>query len=393
MNYNFDQVSDHRDDGSIRWEQPSDRDDIIGMGTADMDFECAPCIQEALRAVAEENIYHYKFKPEGYYQSVIRWFREKYGLEIKKDWMSNVPGTIGAIRLVLERFSGKGDYILMQTPYFAPLKNTIIGAGQHFLENPMLERNGRFEIDFADFEEKIRINRPSVFLLVNPQNPTGRVFTMEELNRMVEICAEYDVKILSDEVHFLVTYEDHKHIPILAVSETARKIAIQIFSYSKGFNIMSLPHGIVLISDEEMQKQWTEFLAPYSFGYASNSFAIAAVTTAAGGAADEWLIQVNDYLSKNRELFLSEVERRKLPLRPLKPEAGFLFWIDCRESGIAPEILGEMFMEKAGIRLNNGLDHGEVGRGFVRLNFAVTKAQLLEALDRMEKMFLQGRYS
>ena len=105
------------------------------------------------------------------------------------------------------------------------------------------------------------------------------------------------------------------------------------------------------------------------------------------------MIQVNDYLRKNRDLFLSEVERRKLPLRPLKPEAGFLFWIDCRESGIAPEILGEMFMEKAGIRLNNGLDHGEVGRGFVRLNFAVTKAQLLEALDRMEKMFLQGRYS
>lgn len=387
MNYKFDQVSDHRGDGSIRWEQPLDRDDIIGMGTADMDFECAPCIKEALRAVAEENIYHYKFKPEGYYQSVIRWFRDKYGLEIKKKWMSNVPGTIGAIRLVLERFSREGDYVLMQTPYFAPLKNTIIGAGRHFLENPMIETKGRFEIDFTDFEEKIRIYQPSVFLLVNPQNPTGRVYTMEELDRMVEICAKYHVKIISDEVHFLVTYEDHKHIPILAVSETARKIAIQIFSYSKGFNIMSLPHGIVLISDEEMQKQWTEFLTPYSFGYASNSFAIAAVTAAAGGAADEWLEQVKEYLQGNRELFISEVERRKLPIRPFKPEAGFLFWIDCRKSGIVPEMLGEMFMEKAGIRLNNGLDHGEAGRGFVRLNFAVTKAQLLEALDRMEKMF------
>lgn len=387
MDYTFDHALDHRNDGSIRWKQPPGRDDIIGMGTADMDFECAPCIKEALRAVAEENIYHYRFKPEDYYQSVIRWFRDKYGLEIKKEWMSNVPGTIGAIRLALERFSREGDYVLMQSPYFAPLKNTIIGAGRHFLENPMMETNGRFEIDFEDFEEKICINRPSVFLLVNPQNPTGRVFTMEELDRMVEICAKYHVKILSDEVHFLVTYEEHKHIPILAVSETARKIAIQIFSFSKGFNIMSLPHGILLISDREMQEQWMEFLTPYSFGYASNSFAIAAVTAAAGGAADAWLDQVNAYLYENRELFLAEAKRRKLPIRPVRPEAGFLYWIDCRESKIVPELLGEWFMEKAGIRLNNGLDHGEAGRGFVRLNFAVTRAKLLEALDRMEEMF------
>ena len=387
MNYNFEQILDHRYTGSIRWEQPSGRDDVLGMGTADMDFECAPCIKEVLETVARENIYHYKFKSETYYRSVLRWFRDKYGMEMKKEWMSNVPGTIGAIRLALERFSKAGDYVLMQTPYFNPLKNTIIGAGRHFLENPMIYVKEKYEIDFADFEEKIHIYRPAIFLLVNPQNPTGRVFTLEELKKMVEICAKYGVKIISDEVHFLITYEEHKHIPILAVSEKARKISIQIFSYSKGFNIMSLPHGIVVIADEEMQKRWTEYLVPYSFGYASNSFAIAAVTAVAGGEADEWLKQVNEYLYKNREIFVSEVKRRKFPINPLKPEAGFLFWIDCRESGIMPEMLGDIFMEKAGIRLNNGLEHGEDGRGFVRLNFAVTKANLLDAVDRMERIF------
>ncbi len=389
MNYNFEQEADHRYNGSIRWEQPLGRDDILGMGTADMDFECAPCIRETLETVARENIYHYKFKPETYYQSVIRWFREKYGMEMKKEWMSNVPGTIGAIRLALERFSKAGDYVLMQAPYFDPLKNTIIGAGRQFLENPMVYEGERYEIDFDDFEEKIHTYRPAVFLLVNPQNPTGRVFTLEELERMVEICAKYGVKIISDEVHFLITYEEHRHIPILAVSEKAREIAIQIFSFSKGFNIMSLPHGIVVIADEKTQKQWTDYLVPYSFGYASNSFAIAAVSAAAGGDADEWLEQVNEYLYKNRELFVSETERRNLPVKPIKPEAGFLFWIDCRKSGIEQEALGDMFIEKAGIRLNNGLDHGEAGRGFVRLNFAVTRANLLKAIDRMEKMFAE----
>ena len=117
MKYNFDETGDHRQDGSIRWEQPEGRDDIIGMGTADMDFTCAPCIRKVLQPICEENTYNYRFKPESYFQSVIRWFRENYQLDVKKDWMSNVPGTIGAVRLVMEKFSEKGDYVLMHTPF------------------------------------------------------------------------------------------------------------------------------------------------------------------------------------------------------------------------------------------------------------------------------------
>ena len=130
-----------------------------------------------------------------------------------------------------------------------------------------------------------------------------------------------------------------------------------------------------------------EYLIPYSFAYASNSYAIAAVTAVTGGKADDWLEQVTAYLKDNRDYFIEEVKRRKLPVKPLNPEAGFLFWIDCRESGIDQENLGEAFMGKAGIQLNNGLEHGEEGRGFVRMNFAVTRATLEKALDRMERMF------
>lgn len=388
MKYNFDETGDHRQDGSIRWEQPEGRDDIIGMGTADMDFTCAPCIRKVLQPICEENTYNYRFKPESYFQSVIRWFRENYQLDVKKDWMSNVPGTIGAVRLVMEKFSEKGDYVLMHTPYFTPLRSAIEASGRKFLGNAMKLQEGRYEIDFDDFEKKIKEYKPSIFLLVNPQNPTGRVFTREELEKMVDICAAYQVKIISDEVHFLITYEDYKHIPILAVSERAREIAVQVFSFSKGFNIMSLPHGIVFIANEKMQKEWMEYLIPYSFAYASNSYAIAAVTAVAGGEADEWLEQVTAYLTANRDYFIEEVKRRKLPIIPLKPEASFLFWIDCRESGIDPEKIDEVFMEQAGIQLNNGLEHGEEGRGFVRMNFAVTRATLDAALDRIEKIFL-----
>lgn len=387
MKYNFDETGDHRQDGSIRWEQPKGRDDIIGMGTADMDFTCAPCIRKVLQPICEENTYNYRFKPESYFQSVIRWFRENYQLDVKKDWMSNVPGTIGAVRLVMEKFSEKGDYVLMHTPYFTPLRSAIEASGRKFLGNAMKLQGGRYEIDFDDFEKKIKEYKPSIFLLVNPQNPTGRVFTQDELKIMVDICAVNQVRIISDEVHFLITYEDYKHIPILAVSEKAREIAIQVFSFSKGFNIMSLPHGIVFIANEKMQKEWMDYLIPYSFAYASNSYAIAAVTAVTGGEADDWLEQVTAYLTANRDYFIEEVRRRKLPITPLKPEASFLFWIDCRESGIDPEKVDEVFMEQAGIQLNNGLEHGEEGRGFVRMNFAVTRATLDAALDKMETLF------
>lgn len=388
MKYNFDETGDHRQDGSIRWEQPKGRDDIIGMGTADMDFTCAPCIRKVLQPICEENTYNYRFKPESYFQSVIRWFRENYQLDVKKDWMSNVPGTIGAVRLVMEKFSEKGDYVLMHTPYFTPLRSAIEASGRKFLGNAMKLQGGRYEIDFDDFEKKIKEYKPSIFLLVNPQNPTGRVFTQDELKIMVDICAVNQVRIISDEVHFLITYEDYKHIPILAVSEKAREIAIQVFSFSKGFNIMSLPHGILFIANEKMQKEWMDYLIPYSFAYASNSYAIAAVTAVTGGEADDWLEQVTAYLTANRDYFIEEVKRRKLPITPLKPEASFLFWIDCRESGIDPEKVDEVFMEQAEIQLNNGLEHGEEGRGFVRMNFAVTRATLDAALDRIEKIFL-----
>ncbi len=204
---------------------------------------------------------------------------------------------------------------------------------------------------------------------------------------MVNICAKYNVLILSDEVHFLITYDGHSHTPILGLSEEARKIAIMVFSFSKGFNIMGLPQAITLIANPELQKRWDSYLIPFDFHYAVNAFSIAVVTAIASGQGDAWLQALTAYLKENRDLFLRAAAERKLPIHPLAPEAGFLFWIDCRTAGLPAEKLGEIFLERAGISLNNGLEHGEAGRGFIRLNFAVTRSNLHLALDRIGKMF------
>lgn len=387
MKFNFDETLDHRYNHSYRWEQPEGRDDVLGMGTADLDYTCAPCIREAALKVAEENTYNYRKKPDDYYSAVCGWFKRNNDFDAQKGWIRELPTTIGSIRLVLGAFSRLGDYVIMQTPYFTPIRSAIEGAGCHFITNPMILKDGRYELDFEDFEEKIRRYRPVMYVMTNPQNPTGRVFTKEELDRLVDICDRYGVLIISDEVHFLITYDGHEHIPVLTLSEKARKISIQLFSFSKGFNVMSLPFAVLMIADDGLRKRYDDYLIPYDMHYAVNSFSIAAITALANGKGDDWIEAVTQYLKENRDIFIEEAKKRELPITPLLPEASYLLWIDCRKSGIEAEELGKVFLDEAGISLNNGLDHGEDGRGFIRLNFGVTRKILMESLDRMEQMF------
>lgn len=386
--YNFDTTPDHRHNGSYRWNYPGMPENVIGMGTADLDFYCAPCIREALVPVAEENCYNYRIRPDAYYEAVCGWYKRMYGLDVKREWLSNVPSTIGAIRVALGIYAKPGDAVIVQTPVFRPIVWAVEGADLVQIDNPLKIESGRYEIDFADFEKKIRLYHPKVYLLVNPHNPTGRVFTEEELGRLVDICAENGVVLISDEVHGLVIYEGSRFIPILAVSEKAKNIAVQIMSFSKGYNIMSLPHAVITIADPEKQKAWMRQIQAHSFGYATNSFAIAAVTSIVQGKADGWMKELTGYLYRNLNEAIDFIWEKKLPLIPYRPEGSFLLWIDCREAGIGTEHLDRFFRDRAGVDLDDGEENfGPEGRGFVRINFAVPNKTLHEALDRIERAF------
>ena len=387
MKYNFDITPDNKHNGSYRWNMIGMPEDVIGMGTADQDYFCAPCIKEKLLAVAEENCYNYRQKSDEYYNSVINWYKRNYDLDVKKEWLSNVPSTIGAIRVALGIFAEKNDNVIVQTPAFNPVIWSSEGKRYNIISNPMKIVNCRYEIDFTDFEEKIKTYSPKAFVLVNPHNPTGRVFTKEELTRLVDICYKYDVKVISDEVHCLVLYDGVVHTPILKVSNKAKEISIQIVSLSKGFNIMSLPHAIVTIANEKMQELWMEQIKAFSFGYATNSFSITAVTSILNGEADEWLKELTCYLKSNLDYALSYIKENNLPLIPYIPEGSFLLWLDVREAGIGTRNLDKFFLDKAHLHLDDGLDNfGLEGEGFIRINFAVTKAVLIEALERIAKV-------
>lgn len=387
MKYNFDKTLDHRANHSYRWAQPDGRNDIIGMGTADMDFECAPAIREAAEQICSENTFNYRAKPDHYYDSLIGWYQRMYGLDISRAWLSNIPATLGAIRFLVGHFAKAGDRVIMQTPHFSPLQRAIEAAGCELLLNPLKIVDDRYELDLDDFEKKIKAQKPSMFILVNPHNPTGRVFTRNELERMVDICYENGVLILSDEVHCLITYDENRHIPLLAVSDHAKEIGIQVMAMSKGFNTMGLPHAVIMIANPDMQQSWLDYILPFDFYYASNAYALSAFIEITDGHADEWLLEATSYLKENLDLFFSEVKRRNLPLKPLSPEAGYLLWIDCRNAGLDQDNLAQIFRERAGVDLGDGLDFGNEGRGFVRMNFAVTRETLMSAIDKIEAMF------
>lgn len=388
MKYNFDTTLDHRKNGSYRWGMADMPEDVIGMGTADLDYTCAPCIRDALLPIAEENCYNYRQHSDEYYNAVIDFYHRNYNLEVKREWLSNVPSTIGAVRMALGIYAKPGDAVIVQTPVFNPIKWAVDGADCRLISNPMKPINGHFEIDFDDFEKKIKEYKPSVYLIVNPHNPTGRVFTKAELEHLVDICAKNNITIISDEVHGMITYDDNKFIPILAVNDKAKDISVQIVSLSKGYNVMSLPHAIITIANSEMQKAWLRQIQAFSFGYAVNSFSIAAITSILKGEADEWMKELNCYLHKNYEEVINFIRDNDLPLIAYKPEGSFLIWIDCRKAGIGEDHLDKFFMDKAHIHLDDGLDNfGTDGRGYIRINFAVTNKVLKEALLRIKKAF------
>ncbi len=361
-------------------------EDVIGMGTADLDYYCAPCIKEALVPIAEDNCYNYRQHTDRYYDAVTGWYKRNYGLELTAEMLTNVPSTIGAVRIAIGTFAKPGDAVISQTPLFGPVRSAVDGAGCRLIRNPMKVVGDHYEIDFEDFEAKVKEHKPKILVLVNPNNPTGFVYKKEELERLVDICAENGVLIVSDEVHSLILYGEAKHTPILAACEKAKDISIQIVSLSKGFNIMSMPHAIIAVADPELRAKWNKQIGAHSFGYAVNSFAIEAVTTIMEGKADEWKEELTEYLTKNLEDIFDFIRENDLPLIPFRPQAGFLIWIDCSKAGIGTRNLDKFFMEKAHILLDDGVDNfGPEGEGYVRVNYAVTNAVLHEALDRIKK--------
>ena len=377
----FDRHDSRRAEGSIKWNQYGP--DVLALSNADMDFDSAPCIREALIRCAERGWYGYTIKPDSYYQSIIGWYKRRYDLEIPREWILHTPGIWPATRISFGTYAAPGDKILVQAPHFHPIISCIQDAKCVPLTNPMILRDGRYEIDFEDFERKVVEEHPAVYFMVNPHNPSARVFTWKELTRLGEICARNHVVMISDEVHSNVLYDGHRHIPAVALPPEIRDHLVLITAASKGYNIMGLTHCILLIPNPELREKYEQSMHGYSLDFAVNTFSVTATEAAFSEEADEWLREVNAYLQDNLRFMTDYIETHIPQIKVIKPESSFVVWLDFRALGLSPAELRELLLEKAKVSLAVGEDYGVLGEGFERINIACSRKTLTEALRRI----------
>ena len=374
MTYNFDEIIDRSDTSSLKWKK-YERQDILPMWVADMDFRAPPAILDTLQQSIEHGVFGYTLIPDDLNGIVIERLNDLYNWKVETEWILWVPGVVCALNIACEAFGGPKDKIVTTTPAYPPFLTAPGNCGKMLATIPMIDVNQRITLDFDALEKELKENT-SLFMFCSPYNPCGTVFTQEEINRIVEMCAAYDVVICSDEIHSdFVLDRDKHHIPTASVSQTAAMQTITLMAPSKTYNIPGLGCSFAVIPDKRLRTQFKSRLKGLIPDV--NLLGLFAAKAAYNGC-DEWLSRLIVYLRKNRDIVQNRIN--KMPGCRLNPiESTYLAWIDVRETGIDDPV---HFFEQAGVGLSDGNYFGQ--KGFVRLNFGCPKSVLEEGLKRIE---------
>ena len=379
--YNFDEIIPRRGTNSYKWDSAAD-DSVLPMWVADMDFRTAPPVIDALRRRVEHGIFGYTRVPDTYYEAVIDWFRRRHGWTINRDWIIYTSGVVPAISAVIKALTVPGDKVLVQTPVYNCFFSSIRNNGCEILSSPLLRDRDTYRMDFDDLERKASDPRTRLFLLCNPHNPAGRVWTREELQRAGEICLRHGVTVLSDEIHCELVYPGHTYTPFASLSEEFQRHSVTCISPSKSFNIAGLQIANIVAEDETMRRRIDKAININEVCDV-NPFGVIA-TIAAYNEGEAWLTELLDYLKGNYDAMRTFCEAQ-LPDFPIaRLEGTYLVWMDCRKLGIPSEELEEQLKE-AGLWLNAGTMYGAEGEGFMRWNIACPRARLCEGLARFRK--------
>lgn len=379
MKYDFDKITPRRGTNSYKWDS-ADNGDVLPMWVADMDFQTAPCIKEALKKRVEHGIFGYTKVPEEYYDSVISWFKRKHQWEIKRDWFVYTSGVVPAISAVIKALAKEGDKIITLTPVYNCFFSSIRNNGCRLDSCALIYENNSFRIDFDDLERRASDPEATVMLLCNPHNPSGRVWTKEELQRIGNICMRNNVTVVSDEIHCEFVHPGFRYTPFASVSDEFQKKCVTCVSPSKAFNIAGLQIANIIVEDEDMRQRIDKAININEVCDV-NPFGVIA-TMEAYNNGEEWLTQLLAYIHKNY-LFFKEYCEKNLPQFPVAPlEGTYLAWMDCRCLGMASERLEEDLLAKARLWLNAGSMYGKEGEGFMRWNLACPQLLVEEGLRR-----------
>lgn len=381
---NFDEIINRYGTNSCKWDECREKcgKDVLQLAVADMDFTSPKEILKKMHEIVNHGVFGYTMFPESYYTSVVNWYKKRHNWDIEKEWIIYSPRVGIGASLIIQNITEKGDGIILQTPAYPTLKDVIEKNKRKLIENPLVLENGKYKLDLKNLESKID-DRTKIFILCNPHNPTGRVFTKEELLEIIEFCKKHNLIIISDEIHSDLVFKPNKHIPIASIPE-AKEISIVCSSITKTFNVPGVITSNLIIPGEKLREKVKEIF-DIAVIHNPNIFA-AGITEVAYNECEYWLDDVLKYILENKE-YVKDYMKKYIPkLEVIDSEGTYLIWIRYTNLGISGEKLQEIFINKANVNVYMGEHFGESGKGFIRLNLATSKKNIEKFLINIEKV-------
>lgn len=384
MKFNFDKIIDRTNNFSAKWSEMNKNfgtNNLLPMWVADMDFLTAPCVMEALKDRLEQGIFGYTTRPSSYNESIVNWLDNRFSWKINQEWLMFSPAVITSISLLIQNLTQKNDKIMIQEPVYSPFHSIVESNERNLVISPLVKLDdGSYVMDYEDIEAKIKDVK--VFILCNPHNPVGRVWTREELTRLGEICLKHNVLIISDEIHSDIILKNHKHTPFASISKEFRENTITCMAPTKTFNLAGLQSSFLVISNpyyyEVMDKAFSILDIKRN-----NAFSLVA-TESAYNYGEDWLYELIKYIEDNVDFAIDYIKNHMPQLKVKKPEGTYLLWVDFSNLNVDKKDLKNALINKGRIALSDGSSFGIGGDGYYRINLACPRSMVLEGLKRIE---------
>ena len=389
--YNFDKIINRKGTNCLKYDFTVERGkpaEVLPLWVADMDFQVSEEITKSLHAAVEHGIYGYTQPKDPYYNAIMNWMKKNHQWETKREWIVKTPGVVFALGAAVKAFTKPGDAVLIQNPVYYPFTNIIRDNDRRVIDNTLVyekrvtEGKSQYSIDYEDFERKIVQENIKLFILCNPHNPVGRVWTREELQYLGEICLRHHVIVVSDEIHNDFVYPGFEHTVFANVDPCFAEFTVTCTAPSKTFNLAGLQISNIFIPNETLREAFQKEIDKTGYDEPNALGAVACEAAYRGG--QEWLDQLRAYLLENLN-FLRAYLQEKIPqIHLVEPEGTYLVWLDCSELGISGKELDQFIVEKAGLWLDGGAMFGPSGADFQRVNIACPRATLELALDKLK---------
>ena len=380
MSYDFSKLTNRFDSYSMKWDVAPQ---VLPMWVADMDFETAPEIVEALHNRVNHKIFGYNIVPDEFFESIQHWWKKRHHFLIEKEWMMFCTGVVPAISSIVRKLTTVGENILIQAPVYNIFYNSILNNGRHVLSSDLIYDGHEYTIDFEDLEKKLALPQTTMMILCNPHNPIGKIWSQETLKRIGDLCARHHVLVVSDEIHCDIIAPGGEYIPFASVSKTNLNNSITCIAPTKAFNLAGLQSACIVVENEVIRQKVNRGINTDEVAE-PNSFAITAAMSAFN-YGEKWLDELNIYIQNNKQIACQYIEENLPMLHVVYSEATYLLWIDCSKVTDDSVELVEAIKKKTGLYLSDGYEYGENGKAFVRMNVACPQMRLMDGLKRLRE--------